>query len=103
MSYGRIPSGSLDRRGKLSRLNEGLEPVALLDSWSDEMLQSEGRSAVVAQTEQLYARQTTPNLRQNVGLVPLDAVNSAEKVDLPLAIEDYALIGECTTAALVGH
>jgi Domain of unknown function (DUF5911) len=86
-------------------LNEGLEPVALLDSWSDEMLQSEGRSAVVArdQTEQLYARQTTPNLRQNVGLVPLDAVNSAEKADLPLAIEDYALIGECTTAALVGR
>jgi GH15 family glucan-1,4-alpha-glucosidase len=86
-------------------LNEGLEPAALLDSGSDEMLQSEGRSAVVArdQTEQPHVRQTTPNLRQNIGLVPLDAVNSAEKADLPLAIEDYALIGDCTTAALVGR
>jgi GH15 family glucan-1,4-alpha-glucosidase len=69
------------------------------------MLQSEGRSAVVArdQTEQPHVRQTTPNLRQNIGLVPLDAVSSAESPDLPLAIEDYALIGDCTTAALVGR
>jgi GH15 family glucan-1,4-alpha-glucosidase len=87
------------------RLNEGLEPVALLDSRSDEMLQSEGQSATVArhQTERPHVRQTTPNLRQNIGLVPLDAVNSAEKADLPLAIEDYALIGDCATAALVGR
>jgi GH15 family glucan-1,4-alpha-glucosidase len=42
-------------------------------------------------------------LRQNIGLVPLDDVSSAEKADLPLAIEDYALIGDCTTAALVGR
>ncbi len=91
--------------GQASWLNEGLEPVALLDYRSDEMLQSEGRSAVVArdQTEQPHVRQTTPNLRQNIGLVPLDAVSSAEKADLPLAIEDYALIGDCTTAALVGR
>jgi xanthine dehydrogenase YagS FAD-binding subunit len=41
-------------------------------------------------------------LRQNIGLVPLDAVSPAESPDLPLAIEDYALIGDCTAAALVG-
>ena len=69
------------------------------------MLQSEGRSAVVFrdQTGQPHVRQTTPNLRQNIGLVPLDAVSPTEKSDLPLAIEDYALIGDCTTAALVGR
>jgi hypothetical protein len=64
------------------------------------MLQSKGRSAVVArdQTEQPHVRQTTRNLGQNIGLVRLDAVDSAEKADLPLPIEDYALIGDCTTA-----
>jgi hypothetical protein len=69
------------------------------------MLQSKGRSAVVArdQTEQPHVRQTTRNLGQNIGLVRLDAVDSAEKADLPLPIEDYALIGDCTTAALVGR
>jgi GH15 family glucan-1,4-alpha-glucosidase len=69
------------------------------------MLQSEGRSAVVArdQTEQPHVRQTTPNLSQNIGLVPLDTVSPAESPDLPLAIEDYALIGDRTTAALVGR
>jgi hypothetical protein len=69
------------------------------------MMQSVGRSAVVArdQTEQPHVRQITPNLRQNIGLVPLDVLGSTEKADLPLAIEDYALIGDCTTAALVGR
>jgi hypothetical protein len=69
------------------------------------MLQSEGRSAVMArdQTEQPHVLQTTRNLRQNIGIVPLDALSLAEKADLPLAIEDYALIGDCTTAALVGR
>ena len=69
------------------------------------MLQSEGRSAVLARdrTERPHLRQNTRNLGQNIGLVPLDAVDSAEKAELPLPIEDYALIGDCTTAALVGR
>jgi Domain of unknown function (DUF5911) len=67
------------------------------------MLQSEGRSAVVARDQEPHVPHTTRNLSQNIGLVPLDAVSPAEKPDLPLAIEDYALIGDCTTAALVGR
>jgi hypothetical protein len=69
------------------------------------MLQADGRSAVVARdrAEQPRERQTMPNLGQSIGLVPLDIVSPAESPDLPLAIEDYALIGDCTTAALVGR
>jgi Domain of unknown function (DUF5911) len=67
------------------------------------MLQSEGRSAVVARDQEPHVPHTTRNLSQNIGLVPLDAVSPAEKPDLPLAIEDYALIGDRTTAALVGR
>jgi GH15 family glucan-1,4-alpha-glucosidase len=35
--------------------------------------------------------------------VPLGGIDPAVKTDLPLAIEDCALIGDCTTAALVGR
>jgi hypothetical protein len=34
--------------------------------------------------------------------VPIGGIEPAVETDLPLAIEDYALIGDCTTAALVG-
>jgi hypothetical protein len=35
--------------------------------------------------------------------VPIGGIEPAVETDLPLAIEDYALIGDCTTAALVGR
>src|ERR1700758_3041415 len=39
----------------------------------------------------------------DAGLLPLGGIAPVVKADLPLAIEDYALIGDCTTAALVGR
>ncbi len=53
-----------------------------------------------------HGRAPIPNakrdLTENIGLVPLGGIDPAV-TDLPLAIEDYALIGDCTTAALVGR
>jgi GH15 family glucan-1,4-alpha-glucosidase len=59
---------------------------------------SENRSPVVPQIK--------PGLRQtyaSVGPRPSVGKETSIRSDLPLAIEDYALIGDCITAALVGR
>ena len=53
--------------------------------------------------ERMPVPKTKQDLRQNIGLMPLGGIKPVVKADLPLAIEDYALIGDCTTAALVGR
>src|SRR5207302_2464828 len=53
--------------------------------------------------EQPAAPQDQPGVRHNSGLVARVASEPVAQPDLPLAIEDYALIGDCTTAALVGR
>ena len=69
-------------------------------------LASENRSAVVARdgTEPSTIPQIKPDL-QHVSTVPRPSRGKEASIgsDLPLAIEDYALIGDCTTAALVGR
>jgi carbohydrate kinase (thermoresistant glucokinase family) len=65
----------------------------------------EGRSAVVVRdrTErpaiQPDVRQMSPSGRH----LPGGDREASRRADSPLAIEDYALIGDCTTAALVGR
>src|SRR5207302_4336612 len=53
--------------------------------------------------EQPAAPQDQPGVRHNSGLVARVAIEPSAQPCLPLAIEDYALIGDCTTAALVGR
>jgi hypothetical protein len=47
-------------------------------------------------------RDLNQRLSEN-GPTPRGGIVAAMGSDLPLAIEDYALIGDCTTAALVGR
>ena len=61
-----------------------------------------GLEALDARDERPVAK-TKQNAGQNIGPLPLSRIAPAVKTDLPLAIEDYALIGDCTTAALVGR
>ena len=59
---------------------------------------TESRSPVIPQIK--------PNLKQpsaTVGARPSARATTSLRSDLPLAIEDYALIGDCITAALVGQ
>jgi hypothetical protein len=59
---------------------------------------TESRSPVIPQIK--------PNLKQasaTVGARPSARATTSLRSDLPLAIEDYALIGDCITAALVGR
>jgi GH15 family glucan-1,4-alpha-glucosidase len=53
--------------------------------------------------EQLGVPQGKPGVRHDIRLVACVGVDPSGQPDLPLAIEDYALIGDCTTAALVGR
>jgi hypothetical protein len=62
-----------------------------------------GLEARRAPHERAPVTQTKQRLGQSIGLVPITGIEPAVKTDLPLAIEDYALIGDCTTAALVGR
>jgi hypothetical protein len=59
--------------------------------------------ALDAPDERAPVAKTKQNVGQNIGLLPLAGIAPAVQADLPLAIEDYALIGDCTTAALVGR
>jgi len=62
-----------------------------------------GPEARDAADEPARVAKTKQNGGRNIGLVALGSIAPALKADLPLAIEDYALIGDCTTAALVGR
>ena len=62
-----------------------------------------GLEALDARDERAPVAKTKQSAGQNIGPLPLSRIAPAVKTDLPLAIEDYALIGDCTTAALVGR
>ena len=62
-----------------------------------------GPEALDSADEPARVAKTKQNGGRNIGLVALGSIAPALKADLPLAIEDYALIGDCTTAALVGR
>ena len=62
-----------------------------------------GLEALDARDERAPVAKTKRNAGPNIGPLPLSGIAPAVKTDLPLAIEDYALIGDCTTAALVGR
>jgi GH15 family glucan-1,4-alpha-glucosidase len=53
--------------------------------------------------ERMPVAKIKQSLGHSIGLVPIGGIEPAVETDLPLAIEDYALIGDCTTAALVGR
>jgi hypothetical protein len=53
--------------------------------------------------ERMRVAKTKQSLGHSIGLVPIGGIEPAVGTDLPLAVEDYALIGDCTTAALVGR
>jgi GH15 family glucan-1,4-alpha-glucosidase len=76
-------------------------------TWSrgaaDSVVSATGLEVRVAPDVPAPAAKSKHNIRPNIGLVPRGAVSPTVTADLPLAIEDYALIGDCTTAALVGH
>jgi hypothetical protein len=69
------------------------------------MLQSDELLAVAAceHAEHSPILQSGPTPAQHPGVVPGAEIEPAVQPDLPLAIEDYALIGDRTTAALVGR
>ncbi len=60
-----------------------------------EALDAPDARAPVTKTEQ--------SLGNSVGLVPIGGIELGVETDLPLGIEDYAMIGDCTTTALVGR
>jgi carbohydrate kinase (thermoresistant glucokinase family) len=69
---------------------------------------SENRSAVVSRhrAERPAIPQIRPDLQEthaSIGLRPTGGKQASLGADLPLAIEDYAMIGDCITAALVGR
>jgi carbohydrate kinase (thermoresistant glucokinase family) len=67
---------------------------------------SENQSAVVARSriERPAITPTKPDVQpMPSGVGPLPGGATSITSDLPLDIEDYALIGDCTTAALVGR
>ena len=66
---------------------------------------SEDRSAVVARarTERPAIQPDVRQMSPSSGPLPSGGREAARRTDSPLAIEDYALIGDCTTAALVGR
>jgi hypothetical protein len=61
----------------------------------------ENQSTFETRTE----RRSIPRVKPDMPNVPLPSSvrQTSIRSDLPLAIEDYALIGDCTTAALVGR
>jgi Trehalase-like, N-terminal len=53
--------------------------------------------------EQSRAREGNPGTTHNIGLFSRVGIERVIQPELPLAIDDYALIGDCATAALVGR
>src|SRR5258707_8387566 len=60
-----------------------------------------GPEALDAPDERAPVAKTKQNADQNIAPLPFGRTAPAAKTDLPLAIDVYALIGDCTTAALV--
>jgi GH15 family glucan-1,4-alpha-glucosidase len=69
------------------------------------MQQSEDQATIVARerAEQPTIPQGKPGPARNIGIMSRVGIAPAIQPNLPLAIEDYALIGDCKTAALVGR
>jgi GH15 family glucan-1,4-alpha-glucosidase len=69
------------------------------------MPQSDDRATAVVRkrAEKPAVPPVGPGVTHDVRLVSRVGIEPAVQPDLPLAIEDYALIGDCTTAALVGR
>ena len=68
------------------------------------MPQSDDRATVVVRerAEQPAVPQGRPGVKHDIRLVSRGGTEPAVQSDLPLAIADYALIGDGTTAALPG-
>jgi hypothetical protein len=69
---------------------------ALRDRGTDKVCTKSGSAPIPS-------KPTVPQSRPGIGLISRVGIDQSAQPDLPLAIEDYALIGDCTTAALVGH
>ena len=69
------------------------------------MLHPDDQATVVIpeRAEQPAVPQGKPGIRRGIGLVSRVDIERSVQPDLPLAIEDYALIGDCTTAVLGLH
>jgi GH15 family glucan-1,4-alpha-glucosidase len=76
-----------------------IRPVAPADTVESAM----ALEALDPSDERMPVAKTKQSLGHSIGLVPIGGIEPAVETDLPLAIEDYALIGDCTTAALVGR
>jgi GH15 family glucan-1,4-alpha-glucosidase len=62
-----------------------------------------GPAARDARDKRVPVAKAEQSVGHSIGLVPSGGMEPIAGTDLPLAIEDYALIGDCTTAALVGR
>jgi GH15 family glucan-1,4-alpha-glucosidase len=62
-----------------------------------------GPAARGARDKRVPVAKAEQSVGHSIGLVPSGGMEPIAGTDLPLAIEDYALIGDCTTAALVGR
>src|SRR6195256_3943035 len=69
------------------------------------MLQLDDRATLEIrdQAENPAVPQGQPGGGYDIGMASRPGIDPAVQSDLPLAIEDYALIGDCRTAALVGR
>jgi hypothetical protein len=69
------------------------------------MLQLDDRATfeIRDQAEKPAVPQGQPRGGYDIGMASRTGIDPAVQSDLPLAIEDYALIGDCMTAALVGR
>ena len=74
--------------------------LVVAGGWTDRPIDAARVPAhpALPRTRRRLKRRPPPNVAAQRG-----GAGATGQVDLPLAIEDYALIGDCTTAALVGR